>query len=122
MNGEQGIVVGYTQLDNSYDDGEYIEKDDDDDGKRVIIKSLTDGKTLTVKFNDLCFIGNAEERKEAMKKPGAFDFGYALTVHSAQGSEWGNVLVVEEPMRGTPYNQLMYTAVTRAQNRLTIYR
>lgn len=122
MNGEQGIVIGYKQLETSYDDDEYVEQDEDDDGKRVIIRSLTDGQTLTVKFNDSCFLGDFEARKEALKKPGAFDYGYALTVHSAQGSEWPNVLVIEENMRGVPYNQLMYTAVTRAQHRLTIYR
>jgi exodeoxyribonuclease-5 len=45
-----------------------------------------------------------------------------MTVHSAQGSEWPNVLVIEQYLRGVPYNKLMYTAVTRAQNRLTVYR
>ena len=123
MNGEQGIVIGYKHADTSKDDGEYIERDgDDDDGARVVIRSLTDGRELTVRFNEAAFTGNEEERREAMKKPGAFDFGYALTVHSAQGSEWPNVLVIEEQMRGAPYAQLMYTAITRAQERLTIYR
>ncbi len=122
MNGEQGIVIGYATADTDKEDEEYIEPDEDDDGKRMIIRSLTDGRTLTVKFNEHAFSHDWDIKKEALKKPGAFDFGYALTVHSSQGSEWPHVLVIEERMRGVPYNQLMYTAVTRAQTRLTIYR
>lgn len=54
-----------------------------------------------------------------------FDFGYALTVHKSQGSEWDNVMVIEQPCRywsGKDWNRWLYTAVTRAKNRLLIVK
>lgn len=50
-----------------------------------------------------------------------FTYGYALTVHKAQGSQWPNVLVYDESaiFRETARNHL-YTAVTRAAERVTV--
>lgn len=128
MNGEQGIVVEYKQVevdDGEEDDVAIYKKDkgdDDDQGHRVVIKSLTDGKLRECRFDYRAFDSDPDVRKEYSKKPGAWDFGYAMTVHKSQGSEWDRVLVIEESIQGIPYNQLMYTAVTRAKNQLTLYR
>ena len=48
-------------------------------------------------------------------------FGYALTVHKAQGSQWNNLMVFDESstFRESRTNHL-YTAVTRAAERVTI--
>jgi len=56
--------------------------------------------------------------------PRQVTYGYALTVHSAQGSEWDKVLVIEE---GFPYDKVehqrwLYTATTRASSRLVLVR
>jgi exodeoxyribonuclease-5 len=57
-------------------------------------------------------------------KPGdLWDFGYALTVHKAQGSQSPRVLVFEERFaRSTEedWRRWLYTAVTRAQEELTV--
>jgi exodeoxyribonuclease-5 len=52
-----------------------------------------------------------------------FDYGYALTVHKAQGSQWDDVLVYDEGrvFRNDRWRWL-YTAVTRAAERVTIVR
>jgi exodeoxyribonuclease-5 len=49
-----------------------------------------------------------------------FDFGYCLTVHKSQGSEWRNVAVYDDTC-GTIQHQARwcYTAATRAQRTLT---
>ena len=47
-----------------------------------------------------------------------FDYAYALTVHLSQGSEYNNVLYIEEYMYGTDMKQLNYTAITRAKKSL----
>ena len=52
-----------------------------------------------------------------------FDFGYCLTVHKSQGSEWGNVLLFEESCGqwdDETARRWMYTAVTRSNDRLLI--
>jgi len=52
-----------------------------------------------------------------------FDFGYALTVHKAQGSQWNNVVVFDESWAFRDNRERwLYTAVTRASERLTIVR
>ncbi len=51
----------------------------------------------------------------------AFALGYAATVHKAQGSEWPNVLVIDE-CRREERRQLLYTAVTRAVERCTVVK
>lgn len=52
-----------------------------------------------------------------------FDYGYALTVHKAQGSQWNNVVVFDESraFRDTR-ERWLYTAITRAAEQLTIVR
>lgn len=43
------------------------------------------------------------------------DFAYAASVHSSQGSEWKNILVVDEMTKWRPeYYAWLYTALTRA--------
>jgi exodeoxyribonuclease-5 len=46
------------------------------------------------------------------------DYGYCLTAHKAQGSEWDNVLVVEEIIDKWDARRWRYTAATRAKERL----
>lgn len=50
-----------------------------------------------------------------------FDYGYAITVHKSQGSQWDNVVVIDESgvFRETAARHL-YTAVTRAAERVHI--
>lgn len=52
-----------------------------------------------------------------------FDYGYALTVHKAQGSQWDQVLVWDDGFaKRSPGDRRkwMYTAITRASHSLTI--
>jgi exodeoxyribonuclease-5 len=49
-----------------------------------------------------------------------WDYAYAITAHKAQGSEWDNVLVLEE--RPQDYARWCYTAVTRARSGLIVAR
>ena len=51
-------------------------------------------------------------------------YGYALTCHAAQGSEWDKVLVIEEnfPYDKKEHARWLYTACTRASSRLVLVR
>jgi exodeoxyribonuclease-5 len=51
----------------------------------------------------------------------AFDFGYVLTVHKAQGSQWNDVVLFDESGAFREHrNRWLYTGITRAAETLTI--
>ena len=54
--------------------------------------------------------------------PKEFTYGYAITCHKAQGSEWDKVLVIEEnfPLAKEDHARWLYTAATRAAEKLVI--
>ena len=54
------------------------------------------------------------------------DWGYAITCHAAQGTSWGRVAVLlDDRMKHVigreEYNRWVYTALTRAEDSVTIY-
>ncbi len=52
-----------------------------------------------------------------------FDYGYALTVHKAQGSQWDSVVLFDESYAFREHrDRWLYTAITRAAERLTIVK
>lgn len=96
------------------------------------LKYSTDGKEF-VTLRELMQMKSKitiKERKMMRGKLGkrklyfdAFDFGYCLTVHKSQGSEWGNVMLFEETSGywDEDYRRKwLYTAITRSNNRLLI--
>lgn len=48
-----------------------------------------------------------------------FDYGNALTVHKAQGSEWNSVILFNE-WRGSGRKEWLYTGITRAAEKTTV--
>jgi exodeoxyribonuclease-5 len=70
------------------------------------------------------FVGREEELSWFEKKEAnEFDYGYALTVHKAQGSQWDRVFVTDESFcfRADKWKWL-YTAITRAAKSVTVMR
>ena len=52
-----------------------------------------------------------------------FDFGYCITVHKAQGSQWDNLIVYDDGFGlwdKKTRAQWLYTAITRAVDKITI--
>jgi exodeoxyribonuclease-5 len=50
-----------------------------------------------------------------------FDYGYALTVHKAQGSQWDNVYLFDESFAFREHRaRWLYTALTRAAKQVTV--
>jgi exodeoxyribonuclease-5 len=64
--------------------------------------------------------GNEVPWKE-LKGTQQFDYGYALTVHKSQGSQWQNVFLFDESGAFQDgHARWLYTAITRAAERITI--
>lgn len=67
---------------------------------------------------------NATPKYPREKNTVRVDYAYGITVHSSQGSEWKNVLFVDDGMwsgRKEQRRSLVYTAVTRASENLSVY-
>lgn len=94
------------------------------------VRSMRNEKLFAIDFNPILtnvpflgievdyeyFTANYAGKQEIrqLKRPRAanqFDFGYAQTVHTAQGSQWNNGIYIEDHMRDM--NQINYTAISR---------
>lgn len=67
---------------------------------------------------------NFTEHRRQTTHGDLFDFGYALTVHKAQGSQAKRVILFEErfkQMDNEQWRRWLYTAVTRAEKELYIF-
>lgn len=51
------------------------------------------------------------------------DYGYAITCHASQGSSWGKICIIEEEgiKKRPEYWRWIYTAITRAEQSVTIF-
>lgn len=54
------------------------------------------------------------------RHPEKFNYGYAITCHKSQGSEYDKVLLVEEVLNYDMHLRWLYTGVTRAKEKLTL--
>ena len=106
----------YTIQGNFLSDGGALYKNLDMDKKLILTgeKSL-DWKTIW-KLNS--------NPKTSMLVPLEFTYAYAITGHKAQGSEWPNVLVIEEkiPFDKTEHARWLYTCATRAEEKLVLVK
>jgi exodeoxyribonuclease-5 len=94
-------------------------------GERVSLDITDDrGFNTVVEAHVHYFQGREKELPfYVMREAQAFDFGYALTVHKAQGSQWPSVFIFDESwaFRGSA-RQWLYTALTRASEKVVICR
>ena len=87
----------------------------EDDGAR---------KALRIRVLPAFFDGGEEALPWALRRDSdEFDYGYALTVHKAQGSQWNNVVLFDESGAFSEHrSRWLYTGITRAAERLTVVR
>lgn len=77
---------------------------------------------LEVEVPRLFFEGKEEQmHPKERRKHDEMTYGYVLTTHKAQGSQWGNVVVFDESAAFREMkDRWRYTAITRAAERLTL--
>jgi len=81
-------------------------------------------RTVDVKLHPFMFAGRESELTWEVKKTYQdMTFGYALTVHKAQGSQWDDVLLFDESrVFRNDADRWLYTGITRAAKTLTVVR
>lgn len=106
VNGEQFIV------DSVFDPCEENEY-------RTEIRLLnSEGSLITVPFWADFFSDNTLTIRDKPRDLVWLDLAYAVTCHKSQGSEWDNILVINESF-GPDKQRWTYTAITRAAKKLT---
>ncbi len=82
------------------------------------------GRNARVSVLKQFFLGGEADLPYPLRRESdEFDFGYALTVHKAQGSQWDNVMLFDESYAfGEHRDRWLYTGLTRAAKKLTIVR
>jgi ATP-dependent exoDNAse (exonuclease V) alpha subunit len=80
------------------------------------------GRVVKVSVRRECFTGGIEELDwQQRKRYDEFDYGYVLTVHKAQGSQWDDVVLFDESFAfSDSRDRWLYTGITRAAKRLTV--
>jgi exodeoxyribonuclease V len=80
------------------------------------------GRDVKVSVRPECFTGAIEGVEWLQRKRyDEFDFGYVLTVHKAQGSQWDDVVLFDESFAFPDSRERwLYTGVTRAAKCLTL--
>lgn len=91
----------------------------------MIIKPADDpslAKAVMVRTPPEFFHGQEKELdRDARRKADEFTYGYCLTVHKSQGSQWDNVLLFDESaVFRESAQQHLYTGLTRAAEKITV--
>ena len=107
----------------------------DENGTRLAVKPLEtfrgrqrsrldqpDRAPIKVWSRHECFNGKlADLPWQARKGLQEFDYGYALTVHKAQGSAWDSVLLLDQSATfKTDQRRWLYTGITRASQSIVV--
>ncbi|MBX6327627.1 MAG: AAA family ATPase [Pseudolabrys sp.] len=79
-------------------------------------------RSVKVSVRAECFSGGIEQMDWSRRRAyDEFDYGYVLTVHKAQGSQWDDVVLFDESFAFPESRERwLYTGVTRAASRLTV--
>lgn len=77
---------------------------------------------LSVDVREEFFFGGAERLHWTEKREtDEFNYGYALTVHKSQGSQWDNVVLFDESsVFRDDWQRWLYTGITRAAKSITV--
>ena len=77
---------------------------------------------VKVEVYNTFFEGVDDQNRRFNRQTTPFCYGYATTVHKAQGSEYKNVILADEYAMRDGYREWAYTAITRAADRILVQR
>ena len=74
-------------------------------------------------IGESCIDENIRRELEKCNRPLEFDYGYAITCHKAQGSQWDSILIYDEYLGDKEnHRKWLYTGITRACKKVIICR
>ena len=91
---------------------------------RLTSEDFPTRRAVSVKVREEFFLGGAEDIDwRELRGLQQFNYGYALTVHKAQGSQWNDIVLFDESrVFGEDRWRWLYTALTRASQTVTVVR
>lgn len=76
---------------------------------------------VVVKIHNTFFIGGKRPEWKQLSGSQQFDYGYGITAHKSQGSQWEKVFVIDESgCFREDAKRWLYTAITRAEKSITV--
>ena len=118
VNGEIGIIVNPKVVRDRYIKNNVVEADFNTGYSSY--HGLKMDKQL-FEIGESCITESMRRRLEKCERPLEFDYGYAITCHKAQGSQWDSILIYDEYLGDREnHRKWLYTAVTRACKKLII--
>lgn len=117
LGSDQGVLGREMKIDFKPD---FIE---DDTGVGEMTELNADYKLITT--GNATFAKNARPIFRNGKKqpfPMEFDYGYCITCHKAQGSQFNKVLLFEEVLNSEMHARWLYTAITRAVDKIVLVK
>lgn len=116
---EKGILNGVTcrALGEGFKRGHVIRIPIEYDGRKLDPSPMCDAGWFQENYGERTYFPKAEGIAH-------FDYGYCITGHKSQGSQWNHVVVADDKMRASDRAQRrkwLYTVFTRAEERLTYY-
>lgn len=90
-------------------------------GDHSLLIRADDGDVVTIPIDPAQFLAHYTEGKHLDECDNSIvcaTYGYAITVHKAQGSEWPSVILADDAGGKFPRKPWLYTAVTRAKEHL----
>lgn len=91
-----------------------------EDDKLELELTSEDGNATALTAHKEYFLGG-EPKFYEIKEAECFDYGYAITCHKSQGSEWDNVYIFDQGgVFRENANRWRYTALTRAAKKVTV--
>ena len=127
MQGDKLVCLRNKRVKGLFNGGLWVIKDPPRKRREIIAMRVrpehdSGARPLKVRVREECFTGAIEAVEWTYRKNyEEFDFGYVLTVHKAQGSQWDDVVLFDESFAFRESRaRWLYTGVTRAAKRLTL--
>jgi len=90
------------------------------DYMEIVFKPEFTKSTCESRLKKTEFLNGKADDDMFSRETDLYAFGYAITCHKSQGSQWEKAFVVNEVLRVEDHKRWLYTAITRASEKLIL--